>query len=88
MADLLNIAHLLRFGWSDVREKSLFACAESLVIGPRLGEAQGAIRPSPNQFCFPVVLAIVMPEADLTNLIVRTLIKREQSAAGAWDFHV
>ncbi len=77
LAGQLKIAQLFRFGWSDIRQKFPFACTESLVIGPRLGEAQRTIRPSPHQLCFIVVLAIVMPEADLTNLIVRSFIKRE-----------
>jgi hypothetical protein len=62
---------------ADVADVLLGARSEREIVLPRCPQAQFAIRTAPDLICIRVILAVVLPEANLANLVAATLGKRE-----------
>src|SRR5262249_28967286 len=56
-----------------MRESSLFGSAEAPVVGSCLGETQGTIGPTPDHVGVLVVLPIIFPKTDRTDVIAAAL---------------
>src|SRR5688500_10313821 len=79
-------------GPTDVKDHALFACPELQVVLPRLGQAEMSIGATADELGILVVLSVVLPIADLTDVASAPLAQGAAPAAptvvrpfGGWE---
>src|SRR5262245_57163301 len=85
---LALLGQLLGTGWPDVGQHTLLARPEPQVVGPRLAQAEGSVGASAALVDIAVVLAIVLPEADLADLERGPLTERLAPATRAAEWQI
>jgi hypothetical protein len=71
---------------TDFLEKPLLASPELPVICPRFGEAQCSVRATTSHISVVVVLTVVFPKANRTDVVPAALIKGQTPAARASEW--
>ena len=76
-------SQLIRCGLADAGDGAGVTSAKLSEVLSRATEAQVRVRSTPNVVCVVVVLPVIFPETDGTNLVTRSLEKRSATAARA-----
>jgi len=86
MIIFLTRQFLLKWG-PDVGPEALFASAEPNKILARLAQAQMAIRTPANFVVIPIILTVVLPETNGTDLMARGFFDSQIATTRAWKGH-